>query len=96
MRKFLMLLLALALALTACGGNREMIGQEKAIEIAFPVAVEAADGPITRDMAACEIVDGCYQVTFDGKTENILGISTIVIVRVDAYSGEIVDVMEAA
>ena len=96
MRKFLMLLLALALALTACGGNREMIGQEKAIEIAFPVAAEAADGPNTRDMAACEIVDGCYKVTFNGKTENTLGISTIVIVRVDAYSGEIVDVIEAA
>jgi hypothetical protein len=46
--------------------------------------------------AVCEIVDGCYQVTFDGKTENTLGISTIVIVRVDAYSGEIVEVMEAA
>ena len=96
MRKFLMLLLALALALTACGGNREMIGQEKAIEIAFPVAAEAADGTITRDMAVCELVDGCYQVTFDGKTENTLGISTIVIVRVDAYSGEIMEVMEEA
>lgn len=96
MRKFMIVLLALSLILTACGGNRKMIGQEKAIEIAFPVAAEAADGPITRDMAVCELVDGCYQVTFDGKTENALGISTIVIVRVDAYSGEIVEVMEAA
>ena len=96
MRKFMIILLALSLILTACGGSREMIGQEKAIEIAFPVAAEAAGGTITRDMAVCEIVDGCYQVTFDGKTENTLGISTIVIVRVDAYSGEIVEVTEAA
>ena len=96
MRKFMIVLLALSLILTACGGSREMIAKDQAIEIAFAAAAEAADGAITRDMAVCEIVDGCYQVTFDGKTKNTLGISTIVIVRVDAYSGEIVEVMEAA
>lgn len=98
MKRFLILMLSLCLLLCACTASKptEMIGEEKAIEIAFTVAAEAADGPITRDMAVCEIVDGCYQVTFDGKTENTLGISTIVIVRVDAYSGEIVEAMEAA
>ncbi|MBE6949891.1 MAG: hypothetical protein E7451_00960 [Ruminococcaceae bacterium] len=96
MKKCLILILTLCLLLSACGGGRKMIGAQKAIEIAYPTAAEYADAPITKDMAVCELVDGCYEVTFDARTEDTLGISIIVIVRVDAFSGEIAGVMEAA
>ena len=96
MKKYLILLVVLSLVLSACGGRGEMIGTEKAIDIAFAEAQKHADAPITKDMAVCEVFDGCYQVTFDAKTEEERGISVIVIVRVDGYTGEILGAMEAA
>ena len=96
MKKYLIFLLVLSLLLTACGGKGEMIGAEKAIDIAFAEAQQYADAPITKDMAVCEVIDGSYQVTFDAKTEEERGISVIVIVQVDGYTGEILNTMEAA
>ena len=93
MKRFFALMLALLL--TACARPARMIGAEKAIDIVFPVAAEAADSPITRDMAVCQVVDGCYEITFASKTEETLGFSTIIIVLVDGYTGEIVNTMEA-
>ena len=95
MKKVLIILLVLSLFLSACGGRGKMIGTEKAIDIAFAEAQKYADAPITKDMAVCEVIDGCYQVTFDAKTEEKLGFSVIVIVKVDGFSGEILESMEA-
>ena len=103
MKRFLCLLLVSILLLCACSGQREMIGEEKAIEIAFEEAVKYADGPIKLEMGVCDMVQGrstahdgvCYEVTFDGETEETLGFSVIVTVILDAYSGEILEVMEA-
>lgn len=95
MKKYLVFLLVLSVLLSACGDKGKMIGAEKAIDIAFAEAQQYADAPITRDMAACEVINGCYQVTFDAKTEESLGMSVIVTVRVNVFTGEIVDTMEA-
>ena len=95
MKKVLIILLMLSLLLSACGGRGEMIGTEKAIDIAFAEARKYADAPITKDMAVCEVTDGCYQVTFDAKNEEELGFSVIVIVKVDGFTGEILGSMEA-
>ena len=95
MKKVLIILLVLSLLLSACGGRGKMIGKEKAIDISFAEAQQYADAPITKDMAVCEVTDGCYQVTFDAMTEEELGFSVIVIVKVDGYSGEILESMEA-
>ena len=96
MKKVLITLLVLSLLLSACGGRGKMIGAEKAVDIAFAEAQKYADAPITKDMAVCEVIDGCYQVTFDAKTEDELGFSVIVIVKVDGSTGEILESMEAA
>ena len=94
MKKVLIILLVLSLLLSACGGE-DVIAEAKAIDIAFAEAQKYADAPITKDMAVCEVTDGCYQVTFDAKTEEELGFSVIVIVKVDGLTGEILGSMEA-
>lgn len=95
MKQYLSLILSLCLLLSACGAGRKMIGARKAIDIAYPAAAGYADAPISKDMAFCELIDGCYHVTFDAKTEENLEFSVIVVVRVDAFTGEIVEVLEA-
>lgn len=57
MEQYLILFLTLCLLLSACGAGRMMIGAEKAIDLAYPTAAEAADAPITKDMAVCEVVE---------------------------------------
>ena len=93
MKKCLILFLSLYLLLSACG--REMIGSQRAIDLAFAEAQQHASVPITKDMALCEQTDGFYQVSFDAKTEETLGYSAIVTVRLDVFTGEVVDVLIA-
>ena len=98
MRKFMILLLALALALTACGGNREMIGQEKAIEIALQEALALKkEFPVSAEMAVCEIVtifdEPYYEVYFEAFYPDTNEHWGSITVDIDVYTGEVYEVM---
>lgn len=105
MKKFLILLLTMCLLLTACTEPKptEMIGEDKAIEIAFEEAVKYADGLITQEMGACVLLDdyapakgeACYEITFDAHAEETVGYTVKVIVILEPYSGEVLEIMQA-
>ena len=72
MKQFLILMLCLCLLLCACTAPKptEMIGEEKAVEIALQEALALKkEFPVSGDMAVCEIVmifdEPCYEVYFE-------------------------------
>ena len=99
MKKFLILLLTLCLLLTACTEPKptEMIGEDKAIEIALQEAVALQkEFPLSKEIADCEIVTiqdaPYYEVTFEAfypDTNEHWGSIAVVI---DVYSGEVYEV----
>lgn len=104
MKKFLILLLTLCLLLTACGVSESvMIPEDQAIAIAFEEAVKYADGLITQEMGECVLLDdyapakgeACYEITFDAHAEETVGYTVKVIVILEPYSGEVLEIMQA-
>ena len=97
MKRYLCLLLVTVLLLCACSGRNEMIGEEKAIEIALQEPHVLDSGyPVSKEIAVCEIVtihdEPYYEVTFkvtDPDTEEHWSIA----VDIDAYTGEVHEVM---
>ena len=86
MKKVLIILLVLSLLLSACGGE-DVIAEAEAIDIAFAEAAKYTTASIQKDSAVCRLVPEngyCYKVAFGG-----------LIVLVDAYTGEVVSVMQA-
>ena len=99
MKRMFCLLLVFVLLLSGCAAPKtpEMIGEEKAIELALQTAMEyREDVPLSSDIAVCEIVmihdEPYYEVTFDVVTpdtgEHWVSISVVM----DVYTGEVYEV----
>ena len=98
MKRLLAVILMVSLLLAACGRPQEMIGEEKAIEIALQTAMEyKEDVPLSRDIAVCEIVmihdDPYYEVSFDVVTPDTGEHWVSFAVDIDVYTGEVYEVM---
>ena len=95
MKKFLIVVLVLSLLLSACGA--EMIGEDRAIEIALQEAAALKkEFPLSKEIAVCEIVtihdEPYYEVTFEAfypDTNEHWGSIAVVI---DVYTGEVYEV----
>ena len=95
MKKFLIIILVLSLLLSACGA--EMIGEDRAIEIALQEAAALKkEFPLSKEIAVCEIVtihdESYYEVTFEAfypDTNEHWGSIAVVI---DVYTGEVYEV----
>lgn len=86
MKKYVILALLVCLLLAACGGE-ELIGEEKAIDIAFAQVGQYTAATISRDSAVCKLipVESGYKVAFGD-----------LVFLVDCYTGEILEVMQSA
>ena len=100
MKRFLILMLSLCLLLCACSAPRptEMIGEEKAVEIALQEALALKkEFPVSGDMAVCEIVmifdEPYYEVCFEAFFPDTNVLWGSITVDIDAYTGEVYEVM---
>ena len=99
MKRFLILMLSLCLLLCACTAPKptEMIGEEKAVEIALQEALALKkEFPVSGDMAVCEIVmihdEPYYEVTFDVVTPDTGEHWVKISVVMNVYTGEVYEV----
>ena len=100
MKRFLILMLSLCLLLCACSAPKptEMIGEEKAVEIALQEALALKkEFPVSSDMAVCEIVmifdEPYYEVCFEAFYPDTNEHWGSITVDIDAYTGEVYEVM---
>jgi len=100
MKRFLLLMLTLCLLLTACAEPKptEMIGEEKAVEIALQEALALKkEFPVSKEIAVCEIVtihdELYYEVTFEAVYPDTNEHWGSIAVDIDAYTGEVYEVM---
>ena len=100
MKRFLILMLSLCLLLCACTASKptEMIGEEKAIEIALQEALALKkEFPVSAEMAVCEIVtifdEPYYEVYFEAFYPDTNEHWGSIMVDIDAYTGEVYEVM---
>ena len=99
MKRFLVLLLTLCLLLTACTEPMptEMIGEDKAVEIALrEAAALKKEFPLSKEIATCEIVtirdEPYYEVTFEAFYPDTTEHWGSIAVVIDVYSGEVYEV----
>ena len=99
MKRFLILMLSLCLLLCACTAPKpnEMIGEEKATQIALQTAKQyKEDVPLSSDIAVCEIVmihdEPYYEVTFDVVTPDTGEHWVKISVVMNVYTGEVYEV----
>ena len=100
MKRFLLLMLTFCLLLTACIEPKptEMIGEEKAIEIAIEEArALKKEFPVSREIAVCEIITihdaPYYEVYFEAFYPDTNEHWGSIIVDIDVYTGEVYEVM---
>ena len=99
MKRFLILMLSLCLLLCACTAPKpnEMIGEEKAIEIALQEALALKkEFPVSASIAVCEIVmifdEPYYEVYFEAFYPDINEHWGSITVDIDVYTGEVYEV----
>ena len=99
MKKCFCLLLVFILLLSGCAAPKtpEMIGEEKATQIALQTAKQyKEDVPLSSDIAVCEIVmirdEPYYEVIFDVVTPDTGEHWVKISVVMDVYTGEVYEV----
>ena len=100
MKKCFCLLLVFILLLSGCAALKtpEMIGEEKAVEIALQEALALGkEFPVSEEIAVCEIVmihdEPYYEVCFDAVYPDTNEHWGSITVDIDAYTGEVYEVM---
>lgn len=98
MKRFLLLLLTLCLLLAACAEPKQMIGEEKAMEIALrEAAALKKEFPLSEEIAVCEIVtihdEPYYEVTFEAFHPDTNEHWGSITVDIDVYTGKVYEVM---
>ena len=88
MKKCVILALVLCLLLAACGGE-ELIGEAKAIDIAFAQVGEYTSASILRGSAVCRLVPGNNGYTYKVAFGDLVFV-------IDAVSGDILSVAQSA
>ena len=99
MKKCFCLLLVFILLLSGCAAPKtpEMIGEEKATQIALQTAKQyKEDVPLSSDIAVCEIVmihdEPYFEVTFDVVTPDTGEHWVKISVVMNVYTGEVYEV----
>ena len=100
MKRFFVFVLVLSLLLSGCAAPKptEMIGEEKAVEIALQEALALGkEFPVSEEIAVCEIVmirdEPYYEVCFDAVYPDTNEHWGSITVDIDAYTGEVYEVM---